>query len=437
MAWYLALLILLGMVIGFMALGMPIALAFLITNLIGVMLFMGGVQGLAQVVENSTALITSYALAPVPLFVLMGALFFHTGLAHRVFDALDKLLGALPGRLAYMAVGGGTMFSALTGNTLANAAMLGGLLSPEMQRRGYSRSLSIGPIIGTGGLAMIIPPSGLAVLLGSVAQIDIGKLLIAGVVPGLVLSAMFFVLIWLQVRINPDAAPSYDLPKVPLAEKLRAIVINILPMFFIVFMVIGLILMGIATPSESAAFGALGVVILALAFRSLTWEAIYKSVTATVRVTGMVFFIIMGSSAYSNLLAFSGASAGLLNWATGFNLEPWVVLVIMFAVLIFLGTFMDQVSMMLITVPIFFPLAIKLGYDPIWFGIIVLLGLEMGLMTPPFGLLLFVMLGVSPPGTKIAHVVYAAIPYLVCHLILVGFLMVFPAIALWLPSLMK
>ncbi|MBM3608001.1 MAG: TRAP transporter large permease subunit, partial [Alphaproteobacteria bacterium] len=311
MAWYFALLILLGLVIGFMAIGMPIALAFLITNIIGVMLFMGGIQGLAQIVENSTALVTSYALAPVPLFILMGALFFHTGLAQRVFDALDKLMGALPGRLAYLAVGGGTMFSALTGNTLANAAMLGGLLSPEMQKRGYSRSLSIGPVIGTGALAMIIPPSGLAVLLGSVAQIDIGKLLIAGVLPGLTLSASFFALIWIQVRINPSSAPSYDLPPVSLTEKLYAIAVNILPMFFIVFMVIGLILLGIATPSESAAFGALGVVILAAAFRSLTWDSIKKSVIATVRVTGMVFFIIMGSSAYSNLLAFSGASAGL------------------------------------------------------------------------------------------------------------------------------
>lgn len=437
MPWYLALLTLLLLIVGCMAIGMPIAMAFLVTNIIGVMLFMGGIPGLIQIGENSTALITSFALAPVPLFILMGALFFHTGLAQRVFDALDKLLGSLPGRLAYLTVTGGTLFSTLTGNTLANTAMLGALLSPEMQRRGYNKSLSLGPIVGTGGLAMIIPPSGLAVLLGSIAQIDIGKLLIAGFLPGLILAMMFIALITAQVRLDPTAAPSYDIPTVSTSEKIHAFVVNILPMSLIVIMVIGFILFGIATPSESAAFGALGVIILALLFRQLSWKAIEVSITATLRVTGMVFFIIMGSSAYSNLLAFSGASAGLLNWATGFDLQPWVLLLVMFAVLLFLGTFMDQVSMMLITVPIFFPLAAKLGYDPIWFGVIVLLALEMSLMTPPFGLLLYVMLGVAPEGTKISHVVHAAIPYLLCDLVLVVLLMIFPAIALYLPNLMN
>ncbi|MGE3247222.1 MAG: TRAP transporter large permease subunit [Beijerinckiaceae bacterium] len=437
MPWYLALLTLLSLIIFCMAIGMPIAMAFLMTNIVGVMIFMGGVQGLIQIAENSTALITSFALAPVPLFILMGALFFHTGLARRVFDALDKLLGSLPGRLAYLTVTGGTLFSTLTGNTLANTAMLGALLSPEMQRRGYNRALSLGPIVGTGGLAMIIPPSGLAVLLGSIAQIDIGKLLIAGFLPGMILAGMFVVLIALQVRFDPTAAPSYDIPAVSLREKLYAFVVNILPMSLVVVMVIGFILMGIATPSESAAFGALGVIILAIAFRQLTWHSIRTSIVATLRVTCMVFFIIMGSSAYSNLLAFSGASAGLLNWATAFDLNPVVLLLIMFAVLLFLGTFMDQVSMMLITVPIFFPLSAKLGFDPIWFGVIVLLALEMSLMTPPFGLLLYVMLGVAPEGTKISHVVQAAIPYLVCDIILVGLLILFPSIALYLPALMK
>lgn len=437
MPWYLALLTLLGMIVACMAIGMPIAIAFLVTNIVGVMLFMGGIPGLIQIVENSTSLVTNFALAPVPLFILMGALFFYTGLAQRVFDALDKLLGGIPGRLAYLTVTGGTLFSTLTGNTLANTAMLGALLSPEMQRRGYSKSLSLGPIIGTGGLAMIIPPSGLAVLLGSIAQIDIGKLLIAGFLPGLILAGMFLLLITAQIRINPDAAPGYHIESVSTREKITAFVVNILPMSLIVIMVIGFILMGIATPSESAAFGALGVIILGVLFRQLTWKSIETSITATLRVTGMVFFIIMGSSAYSNLLAFSGASAGLLGWATSYDLAPWVLLVIMFAVLLFLGTFMDQVSMMLITVPIFFPLAIKLGYDPIWFGVIVLLALEMSLMTPPFGLLLYVMLGVAPPGTKISHVVRAAIPYLICDAILVALLIIFPMIALYLPGLMN
>ncbi|MDH3236883.1 MAG: TRAP transporter large permease subunit, partial [Alphaproteobacteria bacterium] len=231
--------------------------------------------------------------------------------------------------------------------------------------------------------------------------------------------------------------PAYDLPKVPLSEKLVALVVNVLPMSLIVVMVIGFIVFGIATPTESAAFGTLGVVLLAVAFRQFSWSAFRTAVHATVRVTGMVFFIIMGSAVFSNLLAFSGATRGLLAWSISFDLVPWVLLAVMFLVLLFLGMFMDQVSMMLITVPIFFPLAQKLGYDPIWFGIIVLLALEMSLMTPPFGLLLYVMLGVAPKGTRLSHVVKAAVPYLVCDVVLVVILILFPALALFLPGRMS
>ncbi len=436
MAWPYALFLLLGLIVFFMALGLPVAIAFLSANIIGVMIFMGGLPGLIQIAENSTGLITTYQLAPVPLFILMGALFFHTGLAQRVFDALDKLLGGLRGRLAYLTVGGGTIFSTLTGNTLANTAMLGSLLVPEMQRRGYSSKMSLGPIIGTGGLAMIIPPSGLAVLLGSVANIDVGKLLIAGLIPGLILAIMFLILITIQLRIDPDCAPSYDLPPVAIGDKLIALVVNILPMSLIVVMVIGFILFGIATPTESAAFGSVGVIVLAVLFRQFSWAALRRSVLGTMRVSGMVFFIIVGSAVFSNLLAFSGATRGLLEWSTGFEVAPWVLLAVMFVVLLFLGMFMDQVSMMLITVPIFFPLAQSVGYDFIWFGVIVLLALEMSLMTPPFGLLLYVMLGVSPRGTTLGDVVRAAVPYLVCDVILVVLLVLFPVIALYLPNLM-
>jgi len=436
MAWPFALLVLLGLIVFFMALGLPVAIAFLAANIIGVMIFMDGLPGLIQIAENSTGLITTYQLAPVPLFILMGALFFHTGLAQRVFDALDKLLGGLRGRLAYLTVGGGTLFSTLTGNTLANTAMLGSLLVPEMQRRGYDSRMSLGPIIGTGGLAMIIPPSGLAVLLGSIANIDVGKLLIAGLIPGLILAFMFVVLITVQLRIDPDCAPSYDLPKVSLKDKLVAFVVNILPMSLVVTMVIGFIMLGIATPTESAAFGSVGVIVLAVAFRLFSWAALRQSVQGTMRVSGMVFFIIVGSAVFSNLLAFSGATRGLLQWSTSFELAPWVLLAVMFLVLLFLGMFMDQVSMMLITVPIFFPLAQSVGYDLIWFGLIVLLALEMSLMTPPFGLLLYVMLGVAPAGTKLSHVVRAAVPYLVCDVILVVILVLFPGLALYLTRFM-
>ncbi len=435
MEWYWALATLIGMVIFFMALGVPVALTFITTNIIGVLVFMGAV-GLPQIVDNATALITTFTLGPVPMFIMMGALFFHTGLAIRVFDGLDVLFGSLPGRLCYLTVAGGAMFSTLTGSSMANTAMLGSLMVPEMQRRGYSQRMSMGPILGTGGLAMIIPPSALGVLLASVANIDVGRLLIAGFVPGFVLAGLYAMLIALQIFMNPNAAPAYEVPKVTNMERVKLVCTNILPMGFVVFMVVGFIVFGWATPTEAAAFGVAGVIILAAAFRMLSFAAIRTSVEATVKVGAMVFFIIMSSTVFSQLLAYSGASAGLLQWATGFDVSKYTVLALMFVILISLGMFMDATSMMLITVPIFFPLANTLGFDLVWFGLFVLMTFEMAGTTPPFGLLLYVMLGVAPKGTKLFTVAAAAFPFLICDSILILLMIAFPGLVLWLPNLM-
>jgi tripartite ATP-independent transporter DctM subunit len=331
---------------------------------------------------------------------------------------------------------GGSLFSTLTGSSMANTAMLGSLLVPEMQRRGYSRRMSMGPILGTGGLAMIIPPSNLAVLLASVASVDVGRLLVAGLIPGFLLAGLYAAMILLQIKINPAGAPTYDVPVTSLREKMVSVAVNLLPMGLVVFMVVGFIILGITTPSEAACFGVLGVLILAVAFRALTRHAIAISLISTIRTAGMVFFILMNSTVFSQLLAMSGASNGMLTWATGFDVPPVVILSIMFAVLIMLGMFMDPVSMILITVPIFFPLTQVLGYDLIWFSLIMLMSLEMSQTTPPFGLLLYIMIGMVR-GTSLVEVASAAFPFLVCDLILVLLLVAFPMVALYLPNLMS
>ena len=436
MEWYWALATLIGLVVFFMAMGVPVALTFITTNIIGVSIFIGGVAGLTQIVDNSTSLITRFTLGPVPLFIMMGALFFHTGLAIRVFDGLDVLFGRLPGRLCFLTVAGGAIFSTLTGSSMANTAMLGSLMVPEMQRRGYNRQMSMGPILGTGGLAMIIPPSALGVLLASVASIDVGQLLVAGFLPGFVLAGLYAAMIALQIFMYPDAAPAYDVEMPTAGVRLRLVCTNILPMSLVVFMVVGFIVLGWATPTEAAAFGVLGVLILAAAFRVLTFAAIRAAVEATVRVGAMVFFIIMSSTVFSQLLAFSGASAGLLEWATGFEISKYWVLLVMFIILTLLGMFMDATSMMLITVPIFFPVAQHLGFDLVWFGLFVLMTFEMAGTTPPFGLLLYVMLGVAPKGTTLFQVAGAAFPFLVCDTILILILVAYPDLALYLPRVM-
>ena len=423
-----------GLVLVMMLIGVPVAFAFLAANLLGAYVLMGGWVGMLQSVDNATSLITSFTLVAVPMFVLMGTLMFHSGLALRVFDALDSLFGRLPARLCYLTVAGGATFSTLTGSTMANTAMLGSLMVPEMTRRGYSRTMAMGPIIGTGGLAMLIPPSSLGVLLGSLARIDIGALLVAGLLPGLILAVFYCLVIFMQARLNPSAAPAYDVPAIPWLQKFKLLATNIMPLGLVIFAVVGFILLGIATPSEAAAFGALAVAILAAVNRSLTLEVLRKSLAGTVSVTGMVFLLIIGSSVFSQLMAFSGTSVAVIDWASAADVSPLAKLALMFGVLLILGMFMDQISIMLLTIPVFFPLALGLGYDMVWFGIVVLLALEMSLTTPPFGLLLFLMLGVAPRGTTLPQVALAAIPYLACDLGLLILLILMPGIALYLPG---
>ena len=436
MEWYWVVATMIGSLLALMAVGVPIAFGFFATNILGTYLFMGGHVGIIQMISNMAVSVSSFALVPVPLFLLMGSLFFRSGLASRVLDALDMCFGAIPGRLSYVTVTSGTIFAALSGSSMANTGMMGTLMVPEMIRRGYKKHMALGPILGSGGLAVIIPPSGLAVLLGSLAQIDIGALLIAGAIPGLLLACMFFLLIFLQVKIDPEAAPRYEIEEIGFLPKMRAVSVNVVPMGLIIILVIGSILGGVATPTESAALGAVGVLVLMVFYRVLRWETIMKSLNDAFRVTAMSFILIMASTNFSQIMAFSGASSGLVNWATSFDLSATALLLIMIGLLLVLGMFMDQLSMLLLTLPVFLPLANSLGFDLIWFGIILLLALEIGFTTPPFGLLLFVMTGVAPKGTTLVQVSAAALPYICCTLLLVGLIIAFPQIALYLPSLM-
>ena len=435
MEWYEALALLLGTIVALMAVGMPVALAFLAANILGAWVFMGGERGVVQLLNNGLGEITKYALVPIPLFLLMGEVFFHTGLGGRMFNAIDKLLGRLPGRLSYVTVLGGTAFSTLSGSSMGSTALLGSLMVPEMNRRGYKPHMSIGPILGTGGLAIIIPPSALAVLLATLAQIDVAGLLIAGVIPGLILAGLYIATIWLQTRRDPEAAPAYDVAPLSAGQKLGLFLRDVVPMIGVMVVIVVLMIRGFVTPSEAAAFGALGVILLAAAFRCLTREAMRKSVTGALRVTLMAYLIVFGSATFSQILAFSGASRGLVSWAISYDLAPLAMLLVMFAVLLMLGMFMEQISIMLLTVPIFFPLAMTLGFDPVWFGLIMLLALEISFTTPPFGLLLFVMKGVAPQGTTMRTIYTSAFPFIGCSLLLVALLIAFPGLALWLPGL--
>ena len=437
MDWYYILLILIGGLVFFMLLGLPVVFAFFTVNLIGAFFFMGGLEGIIQLVKNAVYSVQSFTLLPIPLFIFMGEIMFHTGIASRAIDAVDKLIAKVPGRLSLVAIVGGTIFSSLSGSTIANTAILGSTLLPEMYKRGYSPSISIGPIVATGGIAMLIPPSALAVLLGSIAQIPIGDLLVASIIPALILASMFFAYVIIRCQINPEIAPSYDISEMTLSERLLPFVKYVLPLMGIFIVVVGSIIGGVATPTESAALGAVATLLAALAYRKLSWENFVVSTTQTLRFTVMTLFIICGSITFSQILAFSEATTGLTSLVVDSDMRPLAILIGMLLILMFLGCFMDQVSMMMITIPIFMPLVEHLGFNVIWFGVLMLLVLEISLATPPFGLLLFVVKGAAPDNTTMQEIIFSVLPFILLAMLLVALLIVVPEITLILPNLIS
>ena len=435
MEWYTAAALLLGLALALMVLGLPIAIAFFAANIVAAYVFMGGERGIAQLVNSGFGSLTNFALVPIPMFLLMGDLLFHTGLATRFFNATDRLLGNVPARLSYVTLVGGTAIAGPAGSSLGACALLGSLMVPEMMRRGYSKYLSIGPIMGVGGLAVIIPPSALTVLLATLARTDVGDLLIAGVIPGLVLAMMYGVLIYAWTLVDPTAAPRYEAGRAPARALWRVVLLDVAPMIAVIVFSVLIMIVGWATPTEAAAVGVFMVGALAAAYGSLTWKSVLQSVESALRVTVMAFLVIFGSSTFAQVLAFSGAGSGLIDFALSFHVSPLAMLGIMIGVILFLGCFMDQLSMMLLTAPIFFPLAKTLGFDLTWFGIIMLLALEVGYTTPPFGLLLFVMKGVAPPGISMRDIYLSALPFVGCVLLLIVMIIAFPPLATWLPGL--
>ena len=436
MAWQAAAWLLLGGSTVLLFLGLPVAFTFLAVNLVGAAVYMGGEPGLVQLARNSVSSVASFSLTPIPLFVLMGEVLFHTGLAVKVIDGIERLIRQVPGRLAVIAVVAGTVFSAISGSTIATTAMLGSLMVPVMLARGYHPAMATGPVMAIGAVDMLIPPSALTVLLGSLSGISISKLLIGGVMPGLILSALFVAYIVARVKLDPRLAPPSELVEYHGWEKLRPFLQYVVPLVSIFAIVVASMSAGWATPTESAAIGALATVVLALAYRALTPANLLKALRGAVGVSGMILFIIVGATTFSQILSFSGASSGLVRLITEQGLPPQVVIAAMMLFLIFLGVFVDQVSMMLITLPIFMPIVQTLGVDLVWFGVMFLICMQLGLLLPPHGLLLMTMKGVAPPQVTMAHIFRGVVPYVAMSIAVLAFVFFVPAVAVWLPKLL-
>lgn len=418
-------------------LGLPVAFCFLVINLIGAVLFLGGEAGLTQVARASVGSVANFSLTPIPLFILMGEVLFHTGLAAKVIDGVERLIRHVPGRLAVVAVVAGTIFSAISGSTIATTAMLGGLMTPMMIARGYHPTMATGPIMAIGAVDMLIPPSALAVLLGSLSGISITKLLIGGIIPGLLLSVAFVAFIVVRVKLNPTLAPRSEFREYEGWERLRPLVQYVFPLVTIFVIVVVSMTAGWATPTESAAIGAFFTIGLALVYRALTLTNLSRALQGTAAISGMILFIIFGAMIFAQILSFSGASDGVVELIVSQGLPPLAVVACMMMVLVFLGLFVDQVSMMLITLPIFMPLVQKFGVDPVWFGVMFLICMQLGLLLPPHGLLLMTMKGVAPPEVTMGHVFQAVVPYVVLSLLMLALVFAVPSVALWLPKILS
>lgn len=437
MDWWFYLLFFFGGLGVLLLIGLPVAFAFMLVNLVGVYVFWGGTIGLNQLILSIDSSVSTFVLVPVPMFILMGTVMFHSGIAFKMIDVLDEWLGRIAGRLAVLAIGAGALFATLTGVAMGSVAMLGSTLAPDMERRGYAKSMSLGPILASGSLAIMIPPSALAVILASFGKFSVGKLLVGIIVPGFLLAIVYIAYIVVRCRLQPSLAPPYAVEPTAMPQRLKNTVVHVLPPMSIILLVIGTIFGGIATPTEAAAVGALLSFLVAMVYGRLSWEIVKKAVGSATSLSVMVLVILTSSAAFSQLLSFSGVTPAITNLATGLPVHPLVVLILMQIVVIFLGMFIEQTSIILVTIPIFMPIVGAMGWDPIWFGAIMMLNLEMATISPPFGLSLFVMKGIASPDTTMGDIYRAALPFIGLNLLVMGLMIAFPATVLWLPGLMN
>jgi len=393
MEWYTLFLINIGILVLLFCVGMPIAISFFCINIVFLILLLGP-GGLLLFINSMLESVTSFSLAALPMFILMGNILDESNAVGIMFDAVDKWIGRVRARLHVIALIVATVFSAIGGSNIGTTAMLGASILPEMNRRGYDKKLSAGTIMAGASLDPIIPPSNMAIILAMLAKVSTAKLLISGVLPGLVISGILIIYVLIRVKLNPSLAPPYDVGKTPLRAKVMALV-NMLPFTVVMFLVIGLILVGVATPTEGAAAGVLGSLFIAALFKRLNWQTLKNSMSATMKVSGMVLIIMGSAAAFSQVMALSGATRGIVSFLAHVSVPRYGMLAIMEIIPLILLCFMDQISLLMILVPIYIPIVNALHFDPIWFWCTILINITIGALTPPFGYVLFTLKGTT------------------------------------------
>jgi tripartite ATP-independent transporter DctM subunit len=411
---------------------MPVGFAMGFLGLIGFSYVVNFDAGLNLLARDVWDVFSSYNLTVIPLFVFMGQIAFHAGISRRLYDSAYVLLGHRRGGLAMTTVGACAGFSAICGSTNATAATMATVALPEMKRYGYDMGLATGTVAAAGSLGILIPPSVIFIVYGILTEQSIGKLFAAGILPGILLCFLFLLTIHLRVMKNPSLAPPG--PKSSIHEKFRSFA-GILETLILFSLVMGGIFFGLFTPTEAAAIGAFMTLLIAIIRRQLHWKDFIQSLADTTKISCMIMVIVTGAVIFGHFMAITRIPYILADYVSSLPLPPHAIIGVIIFVYLIGGCFMDALAMIMLTIPIFFPVVQKLGFDPIWFGVVIVLITEMGVITPPVGINVYVVYGVARdvPLEKIFRGVFPMlISLLVCNLLLI----LFPQIALWLPGLM-
>ncbi|CAN5649568.1 TRAP transporter large permease subunit [soil metagenome] len=413
-------------------LSIPIAAALFLVALVGIHFFTAvpALQIASNIVWNST---NSYTLVALPLFIFMGELLLRTRVAKRMFDGLAPWLGALPGGLLHVNVVACALFAAVSGSSVATTATVGKITIPELLARGYGERLVVGSLAGAGTLGFLIPPSIVLVIYGILAQVSIGQLFIAGILPGLLLAAGFMLYLAAVGYARPDLAPRQE-ERYSRGQRLRGL-LDLAPVTVLIVAVLGTIYLGLATPTESAAIGVVGAALLGLVYRTLSLQGFLEAVSGTVRTTSMIGLIIAAAALLSTAMGYIGIPRALTQWIGSLALSPYLLIAALALLYILLGLFLDGISMIVVTLPITLPLITAAGFEPLWFGIFLVLMVETAQITPPVGLNLFVIQGIS--GRSITFVARAAAPFFFILLGVTALVTAFPEIVAYLPGLMR
>lgn len=424
-----------GLLLALMATGLPIFAAFLVVNLIAVGLIMGP-AGYGMFANSLFETTTSQSLVTIPLFILMGEILFRSNAVDVLFRSIDTLVGRVRGRQYVLSILLATVFSTLSGAAMGVAAMLGRSLLPGMIARGYDSRLAAGTILAGASLAPLIPPSVLVIVIGTLAGVSIAGLLVAGILPGLLFAAIFLIYTFVRIRLNPTLAPQDEdtIETASVREMVWAIV-RIVPFSIIIVMVMGLILLGIATPTEAGAMGVIGALATAAVYRNLSLHMLWEALASSVKISAMILFIMASSKLFSQLLAFTGGASALTEWVVALQFSPWLMLLLLMALPFIMCMFIDQIALMLIVIPIYLPIIDNLGFDPIWFWLLFLVNITVGGMTPPFGYTLFALKSAWPEAT-LTTVFAASWPFVALFVLGMVILAIFPGITTILPQLL-